>query len=104
MNVGPLNGIRIVEFAGIGPGPFTAMMLSDLGADVVRIDRADRVVDESKAQPSPDVLNRGRRSIGIDLKRPDGAAAALRLVEKADVLLEGFRPGPHPRPQTRYAL
>ena len=93
MTVGPLFGIRIVEFAGIGPGPFTAMMLSDLGADVVRIDRADRVVDAAKAQASPDVLNRGRRSVGIDLKRADGAAAALRLVEKADVLLEGFRPG-----------
>ena len=58
--MGPLSGIKIVEFAGIGPGPFAAMMLSDLGADVLRVDRADRVASEDKSDPSPDVLNRGR--------------------------------------------
>jgi alpha-methylacyl-CoA racemase len=92
--VGPLAGIKIVEFAGIGPAPFAAMMLSDLGADVVRIDRAASVSrGEDKSAPAPDVLNRGRRSIGIDLKNQAGAQAALRLIAAADVLLEGFRPG-----------
>ena len=91
--MGPLSSIKVVEFAGIGPAPFAAMLLSDLGADVVRIDRADRVAPGDKSQPSPDVLNRGRRSVGIDLKNASGASTALRLIEKADVLLEGFRPG-----------
>jgi len=91
--VGPLSGIKIVEFAGIGPGPFAAMMLSDLGADVLRLDRAHHVGSEDKSAPARDVLNRGRRSVGIDLKNERGVAAALRLIEKADVLLEGFRPG-----------
>jgi alpha-methylacyl-CoA racemase len=93
VNVGPLAAIKVVEFATIGPGPFAAMILSDLGANTLRIDRADRVVDEDKAHPASDVLNRGRRSVAIDLKHPDGAAAALRLIEYADVLIEGFRPG-----------
>ena len=91
--VGPLKGIRVVEIAGIGPGPFAAMMLADLGADVVRVDRADRVRDEMPETPHPDLLNRGRRSIGIDLKHPDGAEAVLKLAEGADGLIEGFRPG-----------
>ncbi|WP_419851490.1 CaiB/BaiF CoA transferase family protein [Candidatus Poriferisocius sp.] len=91
--MGPLKGIRVVEIAGIGPGPFAAMMLADLGADVVRVDRADRVRDEVPATPHPDLLNRGRRSLGIDLKNPDGAEAVLKLVEGADGLIEGFRPG-----------
>ncbi len=91
--MGPLKGIRVVEIAGIGPGPFAAMMLADLGADVVRIDRADRVRDEVPDTPHPDLLNRGRRSVGIDLKHPEGADAVLKLVESADGLIEGFRPG-----------
>ncbi|MXZ84723.1 MAG: CoA transferase [Acidimicrobiia bacterium] len=91
--MGPLKGIRVVEIAGIGPGPFAAMMLADLGADVVRIDRADRVRDEVPDTPHPDLLNRGRRSVGIDLKHPEGADAVLKLVEGADGLIEGFRPG-----------
>ncbi|WP_420619646.1 CaiB/BaiF CoA transferase family protein [Candidatus Poriferisocius sp.] len=91
--MGPLNGIRVVEIAGIGPGPFAAMMLADLGADVVRIDRADRVRDEIPDTPHFDVLNRGRRSVGVDLKHPDGVETVLKLVESADGLIEGFRPG-----------
>ncbi len=89
--MGALDGIRILEIAGIGPGPFCAMMLSDMGADVLRIDRADRVKPGGLA--SFDVLNRGRRSVGVDLKRPEGVALVLRLLEQADGLIEGFRPG-----------
>lgn len=87
--MGPLKGIRIIEIAGIGPGPFCAMMLADLGADIVRVDRKDRAGTGSKY----DVLNRGRRSIAVDLKNPKGVEIVLRLVEKADALIEGFRPG-----------
>ncbi len=91
--MGPLSGIKVVEFAGIGPGPFAAMMLSDLGAEIVRIERHNRVASGDKSRPSHDLLNRGRRSVGINLKCADGVETALRLIEKADVLLEGFRPG-----------
>ncbi|OHV39014.1 MULTISPECIES: CaiB/BaiF CoA transferase family protein [Pseudofrankia] len=87
---GALRGFRVVELAGIGPGPFAAMMLSDMGAEVLRVDRADAVGTEA---PLWDVNARGRRSVGIDLKHPDGREAVLRLVERADVLIEGFRPG-----------
>jgi len=93
MSTGPLHGIRILEIAGIGPGPFAAMMLSDMGAEVVRVDRADKVRGGDPAAPPADVLNRGRRSIGIDLKNADGVEALLTLVESADALIEGFRPG-----------
>jgi alpha-methylacyl-CoA racemase len=89
---GPLTGYRIIELAGIGPGPFAAMMLSDMGADVLRVDRADSV-DEAVAAPLWDVGARGRRSVGVDLKRPEGREAVLRLVQQADALIEGFRPG-----------
>ena len=88
---GPLSGVRVIEVAGIGPGPFAAMMLADMGADVLRVDRAGAV--RPGAGPSMELLNRGRRSIGLDLKHPEGVATLLRLVEGADVLLEGFRPG-----------
>jgi alpha-methylacyl-CoA racemase len=87
--MGPLEGIRVIEIAGIGPGPFCAMMLSDMGADVVRIDRKSAEGQGSKYN----VLNRGRKSIAIDLKKPEGVEAVLGLVEQADALLEGFRPG-----------
>ena len=90
---GPLSGIRILEVAGIGPGPFAAMVLADLGADVLRLDRAANVIGGDPADPPFDLLNRGRRSVGVDLKHPEGVATVLRLVEKADGLLEGFRPG-----------
>jgi alpha-methylacyl-CoA racemase len=91
--MGPLQGVRILEIAGIGPGPFAAMMLADMGAEVLRIDRAQNVNPSPPAEPNFDILNRGRRSIGIDLKNEAGIETVLRLVEKADVLIEGFRPG-----------
>ncbi|MDH3754635.1 MAG: CoA transferase [Acidimicrobiia bacterium] len=91
--MGPLAGVKIIEIAGIGPGPFGAMMLSDLGAEVVRVDRAGSVRAEAPTGPSGDFLNRGRRSVGVDLKNPEGVEAVLRLVESADALIEGFRPG-----------
>ncbi len=90
---GPLSGYRIIEIAGIGPGPFSAMMLADMGAEVVRIDRAQSVAGRDPAQPSRDVLNRGRRSVGVDLKHPDGVETVLKMVEQADAIIEGFRPG-----------
>jgi len=90
---GPLAGRRIIEIAGIGPGPFAAMLLADLGAEVVRVDRAGAVRGPAPDKPHPDVLLRGRRNVAIDLKHPDGAAALLDLVESADALIEGFRPG-----------
>ena len=91
--MGPLQGLKVVEIAGIGPGPFCGMMLADLGADIVRIDRASNASGGDPALPPNDLLNRGRRSIGVDLKSPDGVAVVLDLVAQADVLFEGFRPG-----------
>ncbi len=90
---GPLTGIKIVELAGIGPGPFAAMLLSDLGADIVRVDRAQQVNPAHFGRPNVDVMLRGRRSVGIDLKHPEGLETALALIEAADGLIEGFRPG-----------
>jgi len=81
--MGPLSGIKVIELQGIGPGPFCCMMLSDLGADVIRVDRAGSVRGGDPAQPPADVLARGRRSIGVDLKNPEGAETVLRLVEGA---------------------
>ncbi|MCH8140305.1 MAG: CoA transferase [Proteobacteria bacterium] len=86
--MGPLQGFRIIELAGIGPGPFCGMMLSDMGAEVIRIDR----VGASTRRPK-DVLARNRRSVAVDLKQPKGVEIVLRLVETADALFEGFRPG-----------
>ena len=90
---GPLDGVKVVEVAGIGPGPFAAMMLADMGADVIRVDRANQVPGGDPALPPGDTLNRGRRSIGVDLKSPEGVETLLRLCESADALIEGFRPG-----------
>ena len=90
---GPLQGMTIIELAGIGPGPFAGMLLSDMGADVIRVERSQAVVGGDPATPPKDVLTRGRRSIGVDLKNPDGVETVLRLFEKADALFEGFRPG-----------
>jgi alpha-methylacyl-CoA racemase len=90
---GPLTGYRIIEIAGIGPGPFAAMMLADMGAEVVRVDRAQAVRGPAPEGPHRDVLLRGRRNVALDLKHPDGVAALLDLVESADALIEGFRPG-----------
>ncbi len=90
---GPLAGHRIIEIAGIGPGPFAAMLLADLGAEVIRVERAGAVRGPAPDQPHGDVLLRGRRNIAIDLKHPDGVSTLLDLVEHADALIEGFRPG-----------
>ena len=96
--MGPLNGVRIVEFAGLGPAPFGAMMLADLGADIIRIDRPG-------GYPAPDpsldfeqfgkfaFYNRNRRTVRIDLKVAGGREAAFRMIAHADALIEGFRPG-----------
>ena len=91
--MGPLQGVKVIELAGIGPGPFCAMLLADMGADVIRIDRADRVQDPIPDGPYVEVMNRGRRSVGVDLKSPEGVETVLTLAESADLLLEGFRPG-----------
>jgi alpha-methylacyl-CoA racemase len=90
---GPLTGYRIIEIAGIGPGPFAAMLLADLGAEVIRVERAAAVTGPASDEPAYDVSLRGRRNIAIDLKHPDGAATLLDLVATADALIEGFRPG-----------
>ncbi|SFN59277.1 MULTISPECIES: CaiB/BaiF CoA transferase family protein [Actinomadura] len=92
MGKGPLSGVRVIELAGIGPGPFAAMLLADLGADVIRVDRASTVRDGETAGGT-DFTNRGKRSIAIDLKNERGREVVLRLAEKSDILLEGFRPG-----------
>ncbi|WP_171166908.1 CaiB/BaiF CoA-transferase family protein [Streptomyces sp. I05A-00742] len=88
---GPLTGVRVVELAGIGPGPFAAMLLADLGADVVRVDRPGG--PGLYIDPRHDVTNRNKRSVRVDLKADGGAETVLDLVERADVLLEGYRPG-----------
>ncbi|NUS12386.1 MAG: CoA transferase, partial [Streptomyces sp.] len=88
---GPLAGVRVLELAGIGPGPFAAMLLGDLGADVVRVDRPGGPV--LGIEPATDLANRNKRSVLLDLKTPEGPAAVLDLAERADVLIEGYRPG-----------
>lgn len=90
--MGPLEGLRFVEFAGLGPGPFAAMLLGDLGAEVVRIDRRPASGGASLDNRHAFIL-RGRKSLALDLKRPTGVEAALRLIDRADGLIEGFRPG-----------
>ncbi|MEW2573880.1 CaiB/BaiF CoA-transferase family protein [Streptomyces sp. NPDC047070] len=91
---GPLTGMKVVEIGSIGPGPFCAMLLADLGADVIRIDRArGAALVGPNADFRTELLHRGRRSVAVDLKHPDGPEAVLSLVESADVLIEGFRPG-----------
>lgn len=87
--VGALSGLTVIEFAGLGPGPFCAMMLADHGADVIRIDR----IGATTGEMASDVLNRSRRAVGIDLKSHAGVALARRLCARADALIEGFRPG-----------
>lgn len=93
--MGPLHGLKVIEFAGIGPGPFAAMLFADMGATVIRIERKSAVRRPlSLLSLGPfDVASRGRRSVALDIKRPAGCAAALRLIEHADALIEGFRPG-----------
>ena len=93
MGTGPLDGYTVVELQGIGPGPFCGMVLADLGADVIRIDRAERAPTEPPTRPPLDILGRSRRSIAVDLKQPEGVEAALAVIAGADALIEGFRPG-----------
>src|ERR1700712_3168236 len=91
---GPLAGIRIVEIGSIGPGPFCAMVLADLGADVIRLDRASgSALVGPNADFRTEVMHRGRRSVAVDLKHPRGREVVLALVAQADALIEGFRPG-----------
>jgi alpha-methylacyl-CoA racemase len=90
---GPLEGVRIVELAGLGPAPFAGMMLADAGADVIRIDRAAKAAFPPLSEPHVDLMNRGRRSVAVDLKHPEGVELVLRLAGAADGLMEGFRPG-----------
>jgi len=90
---GPLTGLKVVELAGIGPAPMAAMMLSDMGAEVIRV---DRLTASGLGIPMPkkfNFLGRGRKSIAVDLKNPEGIDALLELIDKADILIEGFRPG-----------
>jgi len=91
--MGPLAGIKVVELAGIGPGPMCAMLLSDMGAEVLRVDRVTPSGLGMKREPRFDLLNRGRRSVAIDVKTDEGRETALRLIDQADALIEGFRPG-----------
>ena len=88
--MGPLKGVKVIELQGIGPGPYCGMMLADMGAEIIRVDRAG-----SAGQPAnqTDILARGRKSIAVDLKQAEGVETVLKLVEWADVLIEGFRPG-----------
>jgi alpha-methylacyl-CoA racemase len=89
--VGPLAGVRVIEIASIGPGPFACMMLADMGAEVLRLQRSDQPPLLGSA--APDTVSRGRCSLRVDLKHPDGVQGVLRLAERADALVEGFRPG-----------
>jgi alpha-methylacyl-CoA racemase len=91
--MGVLSGYKIVEFAGIGPAPMCAMLLSDMGAEVLRLDRAEDASLGIHTESKYNLLGRGRRSVAIDLKRREGTELALKLIERADALLEGFRPG-----------
>ena len=88
--MGPLSGVKVVELQGIGPGPFCGMMLADMGAEIIRVDRSSAV--GRPASPA-DILARGRKSIAVDLKNPEGVETTLKLIEEADILIEGFRPG-----------
>src|ERR1700688_4266700 len=91
--MGVLSGYKIVEFAGIGPAPMCAMLLSDMGAEGLRLDPAEDADLGIQTQTKKNLLGRGRRAVSIDLKRREGTELALKLIERADALLEGFRPG-----------
>ncbi len=90
--MGPLTGVKVVEFAGIGPAPFCCMLLADMGADILRIDRAVNVGNDP-IEPRFNTLLRGRKNIAIDIKSAQGAKVALKLCDQADILIEGYRPG-----------
>ncbi|MGI4814187.1 MAG: CaiB/BaiF CoA transferase family protein [Janthinobacterium lividum] len=91
--MGPLQGYRIIEMAGLGPGPFAGMLLADMGAEIIRIDRLGEADLGVKRDPRFDVASRGKRSVAVDLKSPEGLKTVLRLIGQADALIEGFRPG-----------
>ena len=88
--MGPLQGVKIIELGGIGPGPFAGQLLSDMGAEVVRIDRAESL---GRRTGTDAVTSRGRRAMAVDLKNPDGVACVLKMVESADAIIDPFRPG-----------
>lgn len=90
---GPLAGVRVLEIAALGPAPFAAMLLADMGADVTVVSRADRAFGAAPETAKGNVFDRGRRSVAVDLKHADGVAAVLRLARSTDVFIEGFRPG-----------
>jgi alpha-methylacyl-CoA racemase len=90
--MGPLKGLKVVELAGLGPAPFCGMVLADMGADVIRVDRLNQG-HSLTSDPKRDLLNRGKRSVAVDLKNPQGIETVLKLCERADVVIEGFRPG-----------
>ncbi|MET4698487.1 alpha-methylacyl-CoA racemase [Constrictibacter sp. MBR-5] len=90
--MGPLTGVKVVELAGIGPGPFCCMLLADMGAEVVRVDRTANVGKDGDTAKW-NLLTRGRRNIAVDLKTPEGVETVLKLIEQADAVIEGFRPG-----------
>jgi alpha-methylacyl-CoA racemase len=89
--MGPLAGIKVIEMAGLAPGPYGAMMLADMGAEVLRIDRPD--APEAKPAAKPNLVNRNRRAIALDIKSKEGLGTLRRLIASADALIEGFRPG-----------
>src|SRR3954454_5785928 len=91
--VGPLGGLKVIEMVGLGPGPFAGMLLADMGADVIRIDRVDEALAVDRSKPATSAMNRGKRSIAVDLKQPGGVDVVLRLVERADVFFEVCRRG-----------
>ncbi len=90
---GPLAGLRVIELVGLGPGPFAGMLLADMGAKVLRVDRPGEARTTEESGPATNAMNRGKRSVSIDLKHPDGVETLLRLAESADALFEVFRPG-----------
>src|SRR5690606_9293447 len=92
MSSGPLSGVKVLELGGIGPGPFAGMTLADLGAQVVRVDRPGGGVFLA-GQEHLDLLNRGKKSVVLDLKKPEAVETVLAMVSQADVLIEGYRPG-----------
>ena len=101
--MGPLSGIKVIEFEAIGPGPFAGMLLADMGADVILVDRAAPGDLGLKRERWNDVMMRGKRSVTLDLKSKGGAEAALELITRADALIEGFPPGESPRSARRRA-
>lgn len=91
--MGPLQGFRVIEMAGIGPAPFCAMLLADMGAEVIRVDRREKADLGIARKPAFEVMNRGRKSVAVDIKKPEAVEVVKRLVRNADAVIEGFRPG-----------